>query len=282
MRVRLSRRAPARIQPPNPNVRRFFFYLQQKEDYVKPKNMVRIRLTGVRLSPVSPDRKAASSSQTDMTHATKAKGGRSRFGSHHDWVRLEPDGFRTLKQAVLVRKAAEEKYFKPILGHATHGKLVPYVDNGKIVDLTGKEYPHFKVIRFLGMTANRRRYWLCRCECGNTFIASSSDIRERKVLSCGCIQEEVKPKKENLIRQCNCILLDGANLTKMANRKANKNSKSGTKGIYQDRCGTWYAKIMFKGKEHRARCFSKIQAIYKRRELEMQYFDPVIEGHKDL
>ncbi len=72
------------------------------------------------------------------------------------------------------------------------------------------------------------------------------------------------------------------NLTVIAKKAPNKNNKSGTKGIYQDRCGTWYAKIVFRGVEHRVKCTSQLQAIYRRKEMEMEYFDPVVKQHKKL
>ena len=236
-----------------------------------------------KLSSISPDRKVASNSQTGVTGVskTKEKGRRYRAAITIEGKKIELGRFKTLKQATLARKAAEEKYYKPILDQYPV-ETVSYVDNGKIVDLTGKEYPHFKVVSFLGMANDRRRRWLCKCECGKTFIASSSNIRERKIISCGCIQKEEIPNKTKPVYQCNCILVDGTNLTKIANKKANRNNRSGTKGIYQDRCGTWYAKIVFRGVEHRIKCTSQLQAIYKRKELEIEYFDPVVKEHKKL
>ena len=32
-------------------------------------------------------------------------------------------------------------------------------------------------------------YWLCKCECGNTIILSSSSLLSRKALSCGCYRK---------------------------------------------------------------------------------------------
>ena len=31
------------------------------------------------------------------------------------------------------------------------------------------------------------RYWYCLCECGNSHIASTSDLKQGKVKSCGCL-----------------------------------------------------------------------------------------------
>ena len=58
------------------------------------------------------------------------------------------------------------------------------------IDLTNKEYPYFKVI-----SRNEERtkqngknvFWNCLCNCGNTFIATTTDINREKVKSCGCM-----------------------------------------------------------------------------------------------
>ena len=34
------------------------------------------------------------------------------------------------------------------------------------------------------------RYWICQCECGNTHIASTSDLKGGKVASCGCMNSK--------------------------------------------------------------------------------------------
>lgn len=34
------------------------------------------------------------------------------------------------------------------------------------------------------------RYWVCQCECGNTHIASTSDLKRGKVASCGCMNSK--------------------------------------------------------------------------------------------
>ncbi len=54
-----------------------------------------------------------------------------------------------LKQAVTVRKAAEEIYYEPILEkHQNDVISVSYLSDGRAIDLTKKELSHFKVLRY--------------------------------------------------------------------------------------------------------------------------------------
>ena len=77
-------------------------------------------------------------------------------------------------------------------------------------DLTGQQYPHFKVVRYGGMGKHKSRLWVCECECGKRFIATSTDIQRSKVISCGCFKEE-KAKVSGAVIQCHSILADGTN-----------------------------------------------------------------------
>jgi hypothetical protein len=42
---------------------------------------------------------------------------------------------------------------------------------------------------------NRGWSWVCRCDCGNTHIASPNDIRNGKIKSCGCYHREASKKR---------------------------------------------------------------------------------------
>ena len=143
--------------------------------------------------------------------------------------KIELGRFKTLKQAISARKAAEEIYYKPILEkHRNDTVPITYLSDGRTIDLTGKEFPHFKVLRYGGAANGRTKQWICECECGKTFVATSVEIREHKISFCGCIKEE-KPTISEPVIQCHCVLVDGTNLTKIAKKESNKNNKSGPK-----------------------------------------------------
>lgn len=103
------------------------------------------------------------------------------------------------------------------------------------IDLTGKEYDNFKVLRLgNGRTTNGGQHiitWVCKCICGKEFEVDGSKIRDGRVYSCGCLRyanrerfydnlvgnkygrltvvrrlkpEEVETRQYNWLCQCEC------------------------------------------------------------------------------
>lgn len=62
------------------------------------------------------------------------------------------------------------------------------------IDLTGKEYEYYTVInRNEERTKQNGRnvFWNCKCHCGNSFIATTTDINKQKIKSCGCMRTKL-------------------------------------------------------------------------------------------
>ncbi len=137
--------------------------------------------------------------------------------------------------------------------------------SSKIKDLTGKTYLHFKVLNYAGFGKKHVHNWLCECECGKKFIATSTEINNEIIGSCGCVKKEIKVVEPKTWDQIN-----GSRIAILQKAKPNKNNKSGNKGIYVDNHGTWYAKLIFKGVTYRVRCDNELQAIYERKKLEIK------------
>lgn len=62
-------------------------------------------------------------------------------------------------------------------------------------DLMGQIFTKLTVTRLATEEEIERRpkgsrYWVCQCECGNTHIASTSDLKGGKVASCGCMNSK--------------------------------------------------------------------------------------------
>lgn len=75
------------------------------------------------------------------------------------------------------------------------------------IDLTNKIIGDVKVIKevykkeFIYKNAQYKRYyWLCKCKCGNEFIAETSQLNMRKKTDCGCMKGERLSKAK---RKCN-------------------------------------------------------------------------------
>lgn len=62
-----------------------------------------------------------------------------------------------------------------------------------IVNLSGQKYGRLIVLK---QTPNRnnRVHWLCQCDCGNTTIVSSNNLRSKSIKACGCLQKEWQDK----------------------------------------------------------------------------------------
>lgn len=53
-------------------------------------------------------------------------------------------------------------------------------------DLIGQRFGTITVVEKLGQNRHRCMVWLCKCDCGETTTAQTSDLRRGKVRSCGC------------------------------------------------------------------------------------------------
>lgn len=60
----------------------------------------------------------------------------------------------------------------------------------KSISLIGLKFGKLTVINRHGIDASRHATWECICDCGNSKIVSSNDVKRGKVKSCGCINLE--------------------------------------------------------------------------------------------
>ncbi|AGK99014.1 hypothetical protein [Clostridium pasteurianum] len=58
-------------------------------------------------------------------------------------------------------------------------------------DLTGMKFERLKVVKRIGKTAGGKVQWLCQCDCGNTTIATTDNLKRLHVTSCGCRQKDI-------------------------------------------------------------------------------------------
>ena len=67
------------------------------------------------------------------------------------------------------------------------------------IDLTGQRFGKLKVIE--ETYQNNIRKWKCQCDCGNTKIVYSNDIRTGKTKSCGCLALEIRKQQKKSERK---------------------------------------------------------------------------------
>lgn len=78
--------------------------------------------------------------------------------------------------------------FRPGVEHSTPGQTKTMKTHQTLI---GQSFNRLTVESESGKHPTRRDYlWLCRCSCGGTKIASGATLKEGKVQSCGCLNNE--------------------------------------------------------------------------------------------
>lgn len=67
----------------------------------------------------------------------------------------------------------------------------------KIKDLSGFNNGYVTALSIAGKDPYGRYTWLCRCHCGNEFVARSGNILTKNTKSCGCKQQYIENKFED-------------------------------------------------------------------------------------
>lgn len=59
------------------------------------------------------------------------------------------------------------------------------------IDLTGKEYEYFKVIKRNSERTGKNVWWDCECYCRTPFVATTTEINKGTRRSCGCMRKQL-------------------------------------------------------------------------------------------
>jgi hypothetical protein len=59
-----------------------------------------------------------------------------------------------------------------------------------LTDLTGSTFGRLQVIDRAADRGNRKVYWLCRCECGQSTETMGDSLKKGLTKSCGCLRKE--------------------------------------------------------------------------------------------
>jgi hypothetical protein len=90
---------------------------------------------------------------------------------------------------------------------------------GKNIDLMGQRFGRLAVVERVKVK-NGKSYWRCKCDCGGTKNAYSTDLMLGKVRSCGCLKKEISPKTHGMTKTRIYAIW-----TDMKTRCCNKNDK---------------------------------------------------------
>ncbi len=69
------------------------------------------------------------------------------------------------------------------------------MSRGKPVDLTGKRFGRWTVIKRDGSNQHYSAMWVCTCDCGTKRRINGADLRSGHTQSCGCLKREINVKK---------------------------------------------------------------------------------------
>ncbi len=103
------------------------------------------------------------------------------------------------------------------------------------VDMTGQRFGRLTVTGPAPLpktqSNGQQTGWACKCDCGNTYIATRKTLLSGKAQSCGCLLRETATKKmvvDNVNKK-----YDGTMISAISpDRKPNANNTSGIKGVY--------------------------------------------------
>ena len=108
-----------------------------------------------------------------------------------------------------------------------------------MLDLTGTRFAFFVVDHFLGPDHHGHSQWLCICDCGKAFIASTSNLRKGDWKSCGCKRKEFRRTNATVHGRHGVpeYSVWKSMLTRCRNRKSKSFNRYGGRGIAV--CDRW-------------------------------------------
>ena len=135
-------------------------------------------------------------------------------------------------------------------------------------DITGKKFNKLTAIKRVGTDKTGHALWLCKCDCGNDFVATATDLRAGRVKSCGCYRAAGvgNAKKADKV--------NGTSLGHIKNGTVYNNSRSGVRGVsWYSRSQKWRATIKFKGRQKYLGLYDSIEeAEAARKEAELEIY----------
>jgi len=67
----------------------------------------------------------------------------------------------------------------------------------RAIDLTGRRFGRWTVLEYSHSAGvPKKRYWLCKCDCGTVRNVASGDLLSGRSKSCGCLQREAAAKAQ--------------------------------------------------------------------------------------
>lgn len=71
---------------------------------------------------------------------------------------------------------------------------------GAFIDLLGARFGRLTVIGQDQTKSDAQAMWICKCDCGNTKVIRSRDLRNGTTRSCGCLQKELARERASTLK----------------------------------------------------------------------------------
>ena len=97
----------------------------------------------------------------------------------------------------VIKDTKKQKKQKKIKHNDKKQPINTVLGHPRIKDISNTKYKYFTVLSYNHSDYKKTSYWLCKCNCGNTFIANKTAILHNENLNCGCLK--VRSKGENKI-----------------------------------------------------------------------------------
>lgn len=82
------------------------------------------------------------------------------------------------------------------------------IGRDRVIDIKGERFTKLVVLERVGSDRHKQALWRCQCDCGNTIIATTNQLRSGHTKSCGCYHAE-KLKEHNTKHGGRCTRLYG-------------------------------------------------------------------------
>lgn len=136
-------------------------------------------------------------------------------------------------------------------------------------DLSGEIFGAIKVLypeKNTGEKYKRARLYMCECMvCGKQRIIPSMEIKSN-MSSCGCLRYQAEEMKRRSQLGVAANIKDGAHVPLLKRQEANKNSKTGVRGVFPGKNGTYIAFAQVAGKQRVIKGFKSIASAKKARD----------------
>lgn len=117
----------------------------------------------------------------------------------------------------------------------------------KRANLTGQTIGVLDVLEYVRTSQNGDRIYLCRCKlCGHEKELPASTIR-LKLQSCGCQRYNPERMTDMSKLGVEATIIDGVNIPSATRKEANKNSRTGVRGVSRLKNGLFRAHCQVKG-----------------------------------